>query len=39
MGMVVATVDDVHQSENAIEIVGQAVPFDPGLYNLAVDVL
>jgi hypothetical protein len=29
---VVATVDDVHQSENAIEIVGQAVPFDPSLY-------
>jgi hypothetical protein len=29
---VLATVDDVHQSEDAIEIVGQAVPFDPGSY-------
>ena len=29
---VLATMDDVRQSEDAIEIVGQAVPFDPRSY-------
>jgi hypothetical protein len=29
---VLATVDDVRQSEDAIEIVGRALPFDPSLY-------
>ena len=29
---VLATVDEVRQSKDAIEIVGRAVPFDPKLY-------